>query len=197
MIASNVKRMTIFAAASAMALAFAAPSFAAGSDSGNSPGNSSNSGDNGGKSVDKTMAKCKHGMVYSNNKKKCVKANQSGMNDTQLFETARAMAYAGQYEDALVVLRAAKNQNDPRILNYMGYANRKAGRVDLAMTYYQKALAIDGNYLLARSYMGQGLIVQGKIEEARAQLIEIRDRGGKDTYAYHALYDALKRNTTY
>ena len=55
----------------------------------------------------------------------------------------------------------------------------------------------DGNYLLARSYMGQGLIVQGKIEEARAQLIEIRDRGGKDTYAYHALYDALKRKLTY
>jgi Flp pilus assembly protein TadD len=183
----------MFAAASALAFAFSAPAFAAGSDSGNSPGNS----DNGGKSVDKTMAKCKHGMVYSENKKKCVKANKSSMNDTQLFEIAREMAYAGQYDNALVVLDAAKNQNDPRILNYKGYANRKAGRVDLAMTYYQKAIAIDGNYLLARSYMGQGLIMQGKVEEARAQLIEIRDRGGKDTYAYHALYDALKRNLTY
>lgn len=190
MTAPLTKRMTMFAAASALAFAFAAPTFAAGSDSGNS-------GDNGGKSTDKSVTKCKHGMVYDEGKKKCVKANKSSMNDTQLFETARAMAYAGQYENALIVLRAAQNQNDPRILNYMGYANRKAGRVDLAMTYYKKALAIDGNYLLARSYMGQGLIVQGKIEEARAQLIEIRDRGGKDTYAYHALYDALKRNQTY
>lgn len=194
MTALPLKRMAMFAAASAMALAFAAPTFAAGSDSGNSPGNSSSKDS---KSVDKTMTKCKHGMVYSENKKKCIKAEKSSMNDTQLFETARAMAYAGQYENALIVLRAAKNQDDPRILNYMGYANRKAGRVDLAMTYYKKALAIDGNYLLARSYMGQGLIAQGKIEEARAQLIEIRDRGGKDTYAYHALYDALKRNLTY
>jgi Flp pilus assembly protein TadD len=189
--------MTMFAAASALAFAFSAPAFAAGSDSGDSPGNSSNNGDASGKSVDKTMTKCKHGMVFSSNKKKCVKANKSSMNDTQLFEIARAMAYAGQYENALIVLDAAKNQNDPRILNYKGYANRKAGRVDLAMTYYRKAIAIDGNYLLARSYMGQGLIVQGKVEEARAQLIEIRDRGGKDTYAYHALYDALKRNLTY
>jgi Flp pilus assembly protein TadD len=79
----------------------------------------------------------------------------------------------------------------------MGFANRKAGRVDVAMSYYRKALAIDGNYLLARSYMGQGLIAQGKIEEARAQLIEIRDRGGRDTYAYHSLYDALKTRLTY
>jgi len=184
------KKLTMFAAASALTLAFGLPAFAAGSDSGSSPSSSD-------KSNDKTVSQCKHGMVYSEAKKKCVKADKSSMNDTQLFEAARALAYAGQYENAIIVLKAAQNQNDPRILNYMGYANRKAGRIDLAMTYYQKALAIDGNYLLARSYMGQGLIVQGKIEEARAQLIEIRDRGGKDTYAYHALYDALKRKLTY
>jgi tetratricopeptide (TPR) repeat protein len=179
----------MFAAASALAIAFSAPAFAAGSDSGNSPGAD--------KGSDKMTNKCKHGMVYSEGKKKCVKADKSSMNDTQLFEIARELAYAGQYENAIIVLKAAKNQNDPRILNYMGFANRKAGRVDLAMTFYQKALAIDGNYLLARSYMGQGLIVQGKIEEARAQLIEIRDRGGKDTYAYRSLYDALKSKLTY
>jgi tetratricopeptide (TPR) repeat protein len=191
MTALTMTKMTMLAAASALALAFAAPAFAAGSDSGDSNSNSD------GKSPDKTANKCKDGMVYNETQKKCIEAKKSGLNDTQLFETARALAYAGQYENALIVLRAAKNQDDPRILNYMGYANRKAGRIDLAMTYYKKAIAIDGNYLLARSYMGQGLIVQGKIEEARAQLIEIRDRGGKDTYAYHALYDALKRNVTY
>lgn len=193
MTVQNIKRMTMIAAVSALALSFGASAFAAG---GNSPGSSSSSSDSGGK-ADKTMAKCKHGMVYSESKKKCVKADKSSMNDTQLYEIARDLAYAGRYEDALIVLDAAKNQNDPRILNYRGYANRKAGRVDLAMTYYKKAIAIDGNYILARSYMGQGLIMQGKIEEARAQLIEIRDRGGKDTYAYQALYDALKRKVTY
>lgn len=191
-----MKRMTMIAAASALAFSLGAPVFAAGGDSGPGNSNSNSSSDSGGK-VDKTVTKCKHGMVYSENRKKCVKANKSSMNDTQLYETARDLAYAGQYENALVVLAAAKNQDDPRILNYKGYANRKAGRVDLAMTYYKKAIAIDGNYLLARSYMGQGLIMQGKVEEARAQLVEIRDRGGKDTYAYQALYDALKRKVTY
>jgi Flp pilus assembly protein TadD len=181
----TVQKLSMAAAASALLLCLSAPAFAAGSDSGNTP------------AATETTTKCKHGEVWDKKQKKCVKPDKASMNDTQLFEAARELAYAGQYENAIKVLKVAANQNDPRILNYMGFANRKAGRVDLAMTYYKKALAIDGNYLLARSYMGQGLIVQGKVEEARAQLIEIRDRGGRDTYAYHALYDALKRNQTY
>lgn len=179
------RKMPTLAAASALAFVFYAPVFAAGSSSGDAP------------AATQTTTKCKNGEVYDKHKKKCVKPNKSSMNDTELFEAARELAYAGQYQNAINVLKVAKNQNDPRILNYMGFANRKAGRVDLAMTYYRKALAIDANYLLARSYMGQGLIAQGKIEEARAQLIEIRDRGGKDTYAYRSLYDALKTRLTY
>jgi tetratricopeptide (TPR) repeat protein len=178
-------RLLTFAAATSLAFAFAPPLFAAGSDSGDEP------------TATETTTTCKDGKVWDKDKKECVDPQKSGMNDTQLFQAARELAYAGQYENAIKVLRVAKNQNDPRILNYMGFANRKAGRIDLAMTYYKKALAIDGNYLLARSYMGQGLVAQGKIEEARAQLIEIRDRGGKDSYAYRSLYDALKHGSTY
>ena len=94
-------------------------------------------------------------------------------------------------------LARAKNQNDPRILTYYGYTNRKLGNIDVAMDYYNRAISADANNLLARSYMGQGLVQEGKLEEARAQLIEIRDRGGKGTYAYEALYEALKSGSTY
>lgn len=179
-----MNRLTV-AAAAAMFLGFVAPAFAAGSDSGDTP------------TPTETTTKCKNGEVWSKKDKKCEKPDKASMNDTQLFEAARELAYAGQYRNAINVLKVAGNQNDPRILNYMGFANRKAGNVDLAMTYYKKALAIDANYLLARSYMGQGLIVQGKVEEARAQLIEIRDRGGQDSFAYRSLYNALKKNQTY
>jgi tetratricopeptide (TPR) repeat protein len=94
-------------------------------------------------------------------------------------------------------LKRAKNQNDTRILTYYGFTNRKLGNVDVAFDYYNRAISADANNLLARSYMGQGLVQQGKLEEARAQLVEIRDRGGKDTYAYDALYQALKSGSTY
>jgi tetratricopeptide (TPR) repeat protein len=111
--------------------------------------------------------------------------------DDKLYEAAREFAYAGQYENALRALRAASDQEDPRILNYLGYNTRKLGNMELGMRYYKRALQKDGNYILARSYMGQALIEQGDIEGARVQLVEIRDRGGENTWAYRALLQSL------
>ncbi|WP_280775470.1 hypothetical protein [Rhizobium sp. SG_E_25_P2] len=144
-----------------------------------------------------TTQECKNGKVWDEKKKECVDPQKSGFNDDQLYRAAREMAYAGQYDNAIRVLKLARNQEDPRILNYLGFANRKAGNVEIGMDYYRRALAKDANYLLARSYYGQGLLLEGNIEAARAQLVEIRDRGGRDTYAYSSLYDALKRSSTY
>lgn len=163
--------------AAATALAFAAPAFAAGGDS---------SAEN----------PCKEGQVYDEATKSCVD-QKSDLNDTLIYQSARQFAYAGRYGEALDMLSRAKNQNDPRILNYYGFTNRKLGNVAVAMDYYRRAIAADGNYLLARSYMGQGLVQMGDIEGARAQLVEIRDRGGRDTEAYRMLYEALKSGSTY
>lgn len=184
MTTQNLRLITL-AAATSLAFAFAQPVSAAGSDNGGEP------------TPTETTTKCTNGQVWDKARKECVDPQKSGFNDDEFYKAARELAYAGQYENAIAILKLANNQNDPRILNYMGFANRKAGRTDVAMTYYRKALAVDANYLLARSYMGQGLVAQGKIEEARAQLIEISDRGGKDTYAYRSLYNALKHGSTY
>jgi protein-disulfide isomerase len=118
--------------------------------------------------------------------------------DDKLYAAAREFAYAGQHENALRALRAAYDQEDPRILNYMGYNTRKLGNMQLGMTYYKRALQKDENYILARSYMGQALIEQGDVEGARVQLVEIRDRGGENTWAYRALLQSLGgERTTY
>jgi Tfp pilus assembly protein PilF len=73
----------------------------------------------------------------------------------------------------------------------MGYNTRKLGNIELGMTYYKRALQKDENYILARSYMGQALLEQGDVEGARVQLVEIRDRGGENTWAYRALLQSL------
>ncbi|WP_411032954.1 hypothetical protein [Shinella sp. BYT-45] len=118
--------------------------------------------------------------------------------DDKLYEAAREFAYAGQHKNAIRALRAAYDQEDPRILNYLGYNTRKLGDMELGMSYYRRALQKDGNYILARSYMGQALIEQGDIEGARVQLVEIRDRGGENTWAYRALLQSLGgERTTY
>lgn len=145
----------------------------------------------------KTTTECTNGMVWDKSKNECVKPAQSGFNDDELYKAARELAYAGQYEHAIRILHLARNQNDPRILNYLGFANRKAGRMELGMRYYRKALEADADYILARSYMGQALIEQGDIEGARMQLVEIRDRGGEGTWAFRALADSLKTGNTY
>ncbi|OJF96837.1 tetratricopeptide repeat protein [Pararhizobium antarcticum] len=139
----------------------------------------------------KTSTECTDGKIWDAEKKECVEPQKSGMTDDLLFEAARELAYAGQHDNALKVLDAARDQNSARILNYRGYSNRKAGRVELGMTYYKRALQADENYILARSYMGQALFEQGEIQEAKVQLIEIRDRGGENSWAYRALLETL------
>jgi tetratricopeptide (TPR) repeat protein len=138
-----------------------------------------------------TTESCAEGQIWDEKAKACVTPEQGAMSDEALYKAARELAYAGQYENALKVLAVAENQNDPRILNYKGFASRKAGRTEEGMAYYQAALAIDPDYVLARSYMGQALVAEGDILGARDQLIEIEARGGRETWAYAALEKAL------
>jgi len=144
-----------------------------------------------------TTTKCADGKVWDAKRKECVVPKKNSFNDDDLYRAAREFAYAGQYHNALTVLQLAKNHNDPRILNSLGYANRKAGRMELGMSYYRKALKADENYILARSYMGQALVEQGDMQGARVQLVEIRDRGGEQTWAYRSLLQALNGYRTY
>jgi tetratricopeptide (TPR) repeat protein len=138
-----------------------------------------------------TTTECKDGQVWDEKKAECVNPDGASLSDDEIFKAARELAYDGQYDNALKVLAQAQNPDDPRILNYKGFANRKAGRMETGMAYYQAALAINPDYILARSYMGQALVAEGDILGARDQLLEIEARGGRDTWAYAALEKAL------
>ncbi len=144
-----------------------------------------------------TTTHCADGTIWDEKISDCVAPKESNLDDDALFEAARELAHAGQYEKALDVLAEAANPDDPRILNYKGFANRKAGRPEIAMAFYRKALSIDPDFLLARSYMGQALAEQGDLEAATEQLLEIRARGGRNTWAYQALKQALQDRTQY
>jgi tetratricopeptide (TPR) repeat protein len=145
-----------------------------------------------------TTTECADGQIWDDTAKACVTPEQGAMSDDALYRAARELAYAGHYDHALAVLAVAENQNDPRILNYKGFAHRKAGRMAEGMAYYQAALAIDPDYVLARSYMGQALVAEGDVLAARDQLQEIAARGGRDSWAYAALEEALLgRETTW
>jgi Flp pilus assembly protein TadD len=121
----------------------------------------------------------------------CVKLKADVLPDKELYQQARMLADEGEYEWALDHLALMTNQNDVEVLNYTGYSNRKAGRLETGISYYYKALAINPNYIEAREYLGEAYILAGRRDLAKAQLEEIAARGGKQTEAYDALVGAL------
>jgi tetratricopeptide (TPR) repeat protein len=145
----------------------------------------------------KTALKCKTGEVVKKVKVKgvmkdtCVKAKAGILPDEDLYQQGRQLAKDGHYEWALQVLATIQNQNDPRVLNYTGYSNRKAGRIDVGITYYRKALAINPNFILAREYLGEGYVAAGRIDLAMVELNEIKNRAGVDTEEYKDLLEAI------
>lgn len=150
-------------------------------------------GGNGGSDNDASPAsqKCKKGEVYSKTKKKCVKAESGVLPDEDLYQQGRALAKEGQYDWALQVLAVIQNQNDPRVLNYTGYSHRKAGRLEIGITYYRRALAIDPNFNLAREYLGEGYIAAGRLDLAKKELAAIEQSCGTTCDEYKQLSGAL------
>lgn len=143
-----------------------------------------------------TKPKCEEGLVYDKKTRKCVAAEESHLDVDTLYQTVRQLAYAERYADANVVL-AAMPQDDDRTLTYHGFINRKLGKSDLAMAYYGRALAVNPGNILARSYMGQGLVEDGQISAALEQLRAIRSHGGKDTWAEASLRKAIATGRTF
>ena len=161
----------------------AGPVFAAGGGGGGNGGGTSGGGSGGGSSQNE----CRSGMVWDNKTKKCVGAQRGAVNDDSLYEYGRALAEQGRYGEAITILSLAADKTDPRILNYLGYSHRKAGRVTVGLGYYQEALRHNPDYTLVREYMGEAYLQQGNVEAAKEQLTEIEKRCGKGCEEYAEL----------
>ena len=143
-----------------------------------------------------TTKKCLFGRVYDEAVGRCVKPNKTNFSEEQLYQAVRELAYDGQFENAQNVLRVM-DQDDDRVLTYWGFTYRKMGEAELAETYYQRAIESNPDNILARSYMGQGYVTEGKTELAIAQWREIKSRGGEGTWAEASLREAIRTGLTY
>ena len=92
------------------------------------------------------------------------------------------------------MLQRVENQDDPRVLNYLGFAKRKSGRVEEGLTYYRRALGINPDFVLAREYMGEALLQKGDVSAAREQLNEIGKRCGTSCPSYVKLAGLMSDN---
>ena len=138
-----------------------------------------------------TTTSCEDGQIFDEKTKACVDADKQSFNDDDRYNAVRELAYAGEYDRALKVIRSAENPQASRFLTYRGFIHRQTGQMDSAMVFYAAALKADPTNILARSYMGMGLAEMGHKAEARAQLNQIAKLGGRDTWAYFALKGVL------
>jgi tetratricopeptide (TPR) repeat protein len=134
---------------------------------------------------------CKKGYVYSEKAMKCVKVDAGLLDDKALFQQGRALAKAGQYDEALAVLAAVKDQKDSMVLTMIGYSKRKLGNWNEGMAYYRQALAIDPNNVNTHEYVGEAWLSKGRFDLAKAELTKIAAISGTDSEQYRDLAKAI------
>jgi len=81
----------------------------------------------------------------------------------------------GRYEDAIASLQAARTAFGlhPDILTYLGFANRKLGRLETAEAYYRQALAAAPDHKGATEYYGELMVERGDLQGAGAMLAKL------------------------
>ena len=134
----------------------------------------------------KNATSCPTGKVWDNEKQDCVAPKKGEIDDNSIYEAGRDLANVYRYDEAIDVLQLAANRGDPRILNLLGYANRKAGRLEVGIGYYREALAIDPGFTLARSYYGEALLLKEDVGGAMEQLVAIEKLCGSQACKEYA-----------
>jgi Flp pilus assembly protein TadD len=88
------------------------------------------------------------------------------------YLAATRLINEARYEEAIDGLYAAQAIIGPHadILNYLGYAHRKLGRMEKAQDYYAAALDIDPDHKGANEYLGELYLEIGEIDKAKKQL---------------------------
>jgi tetratricopeptide (TPR) repeat protein len=153
--------------------------------------------DNAAPTPTQTSTDCTGSQVWDDKTKTCVDAKSGRFDDDTLFGAVRELAWAGRPEDALVVLSAMREGESDRVLTYLGFAHRAAGRLEEGLVWYDRALARNPDNLLARSYLGQAYVLMNETDLAAAQLVEIRARGGWGGWPEAALATAIETGQTF
>ncbi len=132
---------------------------------------------------------CKRGEAVL--KDACTTLAVGVMSDAELYEQGKLLATESEYDWALDVLALITKQDDAKVLNYIGYSHRKAGRLETGIEAYKKALDLDANFVQARAYLGEAYILAGKKDLAMVELAEIKTRCGVDCAEYKELEKAF------
>jgi Flp pilus assembly protein TadD len=74
-----------------------------------------------------------------------------------------------------LALAARRNPNNADIQNYLGFAYRKRGKLDLAFKHYKQALSLDPRHRGAHEYIGEAYLMKGDLKSAEKHLKALRE----------------------
>lgn len=137
-----------------------------------------------------TTTACEEGQIFDDDQGKCVVPEDATDDQAGLYRDMRELALAGRLDDASRVLDIMEPTD--RVMTYRGFIARQRGDWTSAEAHYLAALTMNPDNLLVRSYYGMGLAERGNFRAAKAQLAEIRARGGRQTWPERALVEALR-----
>ncbi len=93
----------------------------------------------------------------------------------ETYVTAVSLINEKRYEDAITFLNEARWAAGPHpdILTYLGFANRKLERFDIAEGYYQAALQVSPKHRGALEYYGELKLERGDVSGAKSHLAKL------------------------
>ena len=79
---------------------------------------------------------------------------------------------AKEWQTAIQLLSSAalRDTRNADIQNYLGFAHRNSGKMDLAFRHYERALRINPRHRGAHEYVGEAYLLVGKPEKAKEHL---------------------------
>jgi tetratricopeptide (TPR) repeat protein len=97
------------------------------------------------------------------------------------FLAAVSAIKAKNFDTALPMLEEVQKRfpQSADVNNYLGYTNRKLGRRDVALGFYQAALKINPNHKGAHEYLGELYVELKDLPKAKEQLAALEKICGK------------------
>jgi len=93
------------------------------------------------------------------------------------YAAGRKAIEAKNWNAAIKALSSAalRSPDNADIQNYLGYAYRNSGKLDLAFKHYKQALALNPRHKGAHEYIGEAYLIKGDLKSAQKHLAALRE----------------------
>ena len=93
------------------------------------------------------------------------------------YVAGRKALESNNWNAAIKSLSAAarRNPGNADIQNYLGFAYRKAAKLDLAFKHYKQALSLDPRHRGAHEYIGEAYLMKGDLKSAEKHVAALRE----------------------